>query len=59
MEDKELIIKVLSETDKPLKPGEIAEKAGVDRKEVDKWIKKLVKEELIHSPIRCAYALKQ
>jgi len=58
MEAKELVLKALKESAEPLKGGEIAEKSGVDKKEVDKVIKILVKEDLIHSPKRCFYAAK-
>lgn len=56
MEDK--IYKVMNEAGKPLKSGEIAELAGVDKKEVDKAIKKLKVEEKIFSPKRCYYQVK-
>jgi len=58
MEIKDIILKTLKESTEPLKGGEIAEKSGVDKKEVDKAIKILVKENLIHSPKRCFYAAK-
>lgn len=58
MEIKELVIKTLQESDQPLRPGEIAEKAGVDKKEVDKAIKQLKKTEEIYSPKRCFYDVK-
>ena len=58
MEAKELVLKALKESAEPLKGGEIAEKSGVDKKEVDKVIKVLVKEDLIHSPKRCFYTAK-
>ncbi|SHE54214.1 HTH domain-containing protein [Marinitoga hydrogenitolerans DSM 16785] len=59
MDTIELIVKVLSESKEPLKAGEIAEKAGIDKKEVDKAIKKLKKEEKIESPKRCYYTIKK
>jgi len=58
MEAKEIVLKTLKESPEPLKGGEIADKSGVDKKEVDKVIKILVKEDLIHSPKRCFYAVK-
>lgn len=57
MDTKELVLKVLKESG-PLRPGEIAEKANIDKKEVDKAIKELKKEDLIESPKRCYYAAK-
>ncbi|QTA38317.1 MarR family transcriptional regulator [Thermosipho ferrireducens] len=59
MEKVELVLKVLSDSDKPLRPGEIAEKAGIDKKEVSELIKQLKKEGKIESPKRCYYAIKK
>ncbi|MCF8366047.1 MAG: HTH domain-containing protein [Bacteroidales bacterium] len=55
MEIKELVLKTLKESDHPLKGGEIAEKSGVDKKDVDKAIKQLKEEALIFSPKHCFY----
>ncbi len=41
--------------DKAMKSAEIAEALGIDKKEVDKIIKKLKKENKITSPKRCYY----
>ncbi len=57
MESKELIIKAMEQAGKPMKGGEIADASGVDKKEVDKLIKKLVAEGKVDSPQRCFYAL--
>lgn len=48
--------KVLNALAKPMKAGEVAEATGIDKKEVDKIIKKLVKEGKVESPQRCFYA---
>jgi hypothetical protein len=58
MEASEIIIKTLKKAGKPMKSGEIAEIAGMDKAEVDKVIKKLKKEEKIHSPKNCYYEIK-
>lgn len=58
MDAKEIVLKTLKESPEPLKGGEIAEKSGIEKKEVDKAIKSLVKDEIIHSPKRCFYAAK-
>ncbi len=58
MEPKDAILQTLINSDAPLKGGEIAEKSGVDKKLVDKFIKVLVTEGKIHSPKRCFYAAK-
>lgn len=57
MEAKDAIIKALEKSGKPMKGGEIAEASGVDKKEVDKVIKKLVAEGKVNSPVRCFYAI--
>lgn len=55
---KESVLKILTETQQPMRTGEIAEKAGLDTKDVTKAIKELRKEEKIHSPKRCYYQIK-
>ena len=55
METSEIVLKALIEAGKPLKGGEIATIAGIDKKEVDKAIKNLKKEEKIISPKACYY----
>ncbi|KAF0202659.1 MAG: hypothetical protein FD170_1833 [Bacteroidetes bacterium] len=55
METTELVLKTLSEAGKPLKGSEIAELAGIDKKDVDNAIKKLKKDEKIVSPKVCYY----
>lgn len=56
METKDLVFKAIEDAGKPVKGGEIAEATGIDKKEIDKAIKKLVTEGKINSPIRCFYA---
>jgi hypothetical protein len=58
MEIIELVFKTLGASKDPLKAGDIAVKSGIDKSEVDKALKKLVKEEKIISPVRCFYAVK-
>ena len=55
METKEVVLNALENSEKPLKGGEIAEITGIDKKEVDKAIKKLTTEGRISSPVRCFY----
>ncbi len=52
------IIEVLS-SEGALKSAEIAAKVGQDKKDVDKAIKALVKEEKVYSPKRCFYDVKK
>ncbi len=57
MEVTQKVIEVLKEAVQPLKSAEIAEKAGIDKKEVDKAIKKLKKTGEVISPKRCYYSV--
>jgi predicted transcriptional regulator len=59
METKEMVLKTLTAAGKPMKAGEIADAAGVDKKEIEKGIKALVKEGKVHSPVRCFYGIKE
>jgi len=56
MSVEEKVLKAMEEAGRPLKTGEIAEITGLDKKEVEKAIKKLKKEGKIESPKRCYYA---
>ncbi|MEI6679922.1 MAG: hypothetical protein WCL21_15005 [Mariniphaga sp.] len=56
METKEIVFKAIENAGKPVKGGEIADATGIDKKEIDKAIKKLVTEGKINSPVRCFYA---
>ncbi len=56
---KEIVIKTLKAAQKPLRPGEIAELAGINKNDVDKAITELKKEDKIYSPKRCFYELKK
>jgi DNA-binding Lrp family transcriptional regulator len=51
LEDK--ILKAMKKEGKPLKPGEIADLAGLDKDEVAKSIKKLKLDGKITSPKKC------
>jgi CRP-like cAMP-binding protein len=55
MSQKETVLSVMRDAAKPLRTGEIAELAGLDRKEVDKAMKELKAEGAIFSPIRCCW----
>jgi DNA-binding MarR family transcriptional regulator len=58
MEANEKIIGAFKQAGKPLRPGEIAELAGLDKKVVEKEIKKMKDEGAIYSPKRCFYDIK-
>jgi predicted transcriptional regulator len=59
METTDKVLKTLKDAGKPMKAGEIADASGVDKKDVEKAIKKLVAESKIHSPMRCFYDIKK
>lgn len=59
MEFEKVVFETLKKSDQPLKGKEIAELSGIEKKEVDKAIKKLKKEEKIFSPKNCFYAVKE
>ncbi|MFA8436841.1 MAG: hypothetical protein ACEPOZ_20225 [Marinifilaceae bacterium] len=54
MEANQKVLDILK-AEGPMRPGAIAEKAGMDKKEIDKAIKTLKQEEKIYSPKRCFY----
>lgn len=58
METKEIVLKTLQETGKPMKSAEIAAQSGIDKAAVDKAIQLLKKEEKIVSPKVCYYTTK-
>jgi hypothetical protein len=58
MDTHELVLKTLKGSKKPLKSAEIATLAKMDKKEVDKAIKKLKTEGKIESPKICFYTAK-
>ncbi len=53
MEVTEQILDAMKKAGQPLNAGKIVELTGLERKEVDKGMTKLKKEELIVSPKRC------
>ena len=58
METKQLILTTMKTAGKPLKSGEIADMAQLQKKEVDKFLKELKDEDLVASPKRCFYSPK-
>lgn len=59
MDNIESVLNALKNSKEPMKSGEIAETTGIDKKEVDKAIKKLKSEEKISSPKRCYYSINE
>ncbi len=52
MEEK--VVEILKKNE-PMRPSQIAEELGIEKKDLDKIIKKLKAEEKIYSPKRCFY----
>jgi DNA-binding IclR family transcriptional regulator len=59
MENKEKLLEAFTQAGKPLKAGEAAELANIDKKVADKLIKELVQEGSVVSPKRCYYEAKK
>lgn len=57
MNNKEKVIKAFADSEEPLNAGKVAELSGVEKKEVDKIMKELKKDETIISPKRCKWTL--
>lgn len=55
MDAKEKVLEAMKQAGEPVNAGKIAELSGLDRKEVDKAMKELKKEEAIVSPVRCKW----
>ncbi|NTU68971.1 MAG: MarR family transcriptional regulator [Chlorobiaceae bacterium] len=53
MDSKDIVLETLKKEGQPMSAGQVADKSGLDRKEVDKAMKSLKDEELIVSPKRC------
>ncbi|WP_295596719.1 MarR family transcriptional regulator [uncultured Methanobrevibacter sp.] len=53
MDDKEKVIEAFKNSDDPLNAKKVSELSGVEKKEVDKIMKELKKDETIVSPKRC------
>jgi len=56
MENSEkIVLKVMKKEGKPMRPGDIAAAANLDKNDVSKAINILKKDGKIHSPKRCFY----
>lgn len=58
MNTEDQILETLKQSEKPMNAGQLVEKTGLDRKDVDKAMTKLKKEEKIISPVRCFWSAK-
>ena len=59
MDNYEVVLDFFNKAEKPLKAGEVATAAGIEKKEVDKVMTKLKKEEKIVSPKACFWEIKK
>ena len=59
MEISEQILGVMSKSGKPLRCGELSELSGIEKAVVDKNLKKLQKDGIVISPVRCYYEIKK
>jgi DNA-binding IscR family transcriptional regulator len=55
MENEQLVLDAFAKAGKPMSSKQIAEATGLDKKIVDKVIKKLKTDEKIRSPKNCYY----
>lgn len=53
------ILDAMRKADGPVRPSDVAEMTGIDRKEVSKIIGDLKKEGVVISPKRCYYTMKE
>lgn len=58
METKEKVLAAIKKAGEPVNAGKVAELTKLERKEVDKAMNQLKKEELIVSPKRCYWTVK-
>lgn len=58
MGNKEKVFEAIKNAGEPVNAGKIVELTGLDRKEVDKAMNQLKKEEAIISPVRCKWTAK-
>ncbi len=56
METTEKILETLKKSTNPMSAGELAEKTGINRKEIDKAMKVLKDSKKITSPRRCYWS---
>ncbi len=59
MDTKEKIIQAFKDAGKPLRTGEAAEMAGLEKKDAEKAIKKLKEDGTLFSPKRCYYDIQK
>ena len=58
MSDKDKVIEAFKNSEEPLNATKVSEISGVEKKEVDKIMKELKKDETIISPKRCYWKVR-
>ncbi|MBN2481658.1 MAG: transcriptional regulator [Bacteroidales bacterium] len=58
MELQEKVLSIMQKATKPLKTGEIAVLAGIEKKDAEKAVRLLSRAEKIYSPARCQWQVK-
>lgn len=58
MDTKDKVLQTMQKAAKALKTGEVAELAGVEKKDAEKAIKQLSTEGKVFSPVRCFWQAK-
>jgi predicted Zn-ribbon and HTH transcriptional regulator len=58
LDNKEKVIKAFKDSEEPLNATKVSAISGVEKKEVDKIMKELKKNETIYSPKRCYWTIK-
>lgn len=58
MDTKDKVLQTMQQAAKALKTGEVAELAGVEKKDAEKAIKQLSTEGKVYSPVRCFWQAK-
>lgn len=59
MDSYQAVLEFFEKADKPVRTGDIVEATGLEKKEVEKAMNKLKKEEKIVSPKRCYWEIKK
>jgi len=55
MDTKAQVLEAMKKEGKPVSGGDVEKLTGLDRKEIDKAMNQLKKEDLIVSPVRCKW----
>ncbi len=59
MDNYTVVLEYFKKLEAPVNAGKVAEETGVDRKEVDKIMKKMKEEAVIVSPKRCYWTINE